>query len=750
MKLKKVLSGILAAAVAVSALAASMSMSVVSAAEEYATSGTWGTDGKWVLSEDGTLTVTGTGALGGSALKPKMKFSGDVNKIVFGEGITQIASYITGDRLTDLTDVILPSTLESSSLDISKCKNIFIYSKNAPSISSVPASGSGAVIHLYKDSETEKNYNGYEKIEYIDGDRPQEPDPVPAVLPVETETSGISGLNSSWSWDEATKTLTFAGSGGITITDGFQKLASKIEKVEMKDTEITSICDGAFGPLDNDNSSHSASLCPNLKSVTFPETLEKIGNCAFNKTALSMENLELPEGLESIGRMAFFNTNLTGNLKLPSTLKLIDQSAFENTDISSVNLIEGMTLGGVAFAGCNSLKELIVPKNINYNVTGVSNMMRGNSAFARCEGLERVIIKGGGTVKIHLNGERENGLSQQMFNGCTSLKEIIIETDNLSFVETSGSGEQTFDLSSNPTFYIYKDSTTEKTLRDAGYLTGTNVVYIANKSALSEAVETAEAMDTSLHTDESVANLKKAIEAAKAVLDNLDAAQDSVDAALKQLKDAVSALKYKPADYTAVDEAIAKVPEDLSIYTDKSVAALKSAIEAVDRTKNITEQETVDEYVQLIEDAIAALELKPLGSINGTITSPGTDAAATVTVTTVDGEKIAEVTANGEYSISDLEDGNYVMIIAAENCAPRSYSVTVSGGEVTVDAEIHIYGDINGDGEITTADVGIANSHAREVAALEDYDFKVADVTGDGEVTTADVGVINSTARGIN
>ena len=70
-------------------------------------------------------------------------------------------------------------------------------------------------------------------------------------------------------------------------------------------------------------------------------------------------------------------------------------------------------------------------------------------------------------------------------------------------------------------------------------------------------------------------------------------------------------LEYKPADFTAVDEAISKVPADLSKYTDATVKALKAAVNAVDRTKNITEQAVVDGYAKAINDAISALKVKP-------------------------------------------------------------------------------------------------------------------------------------------
>lgn len=63
----------------------------------------------------------------------------------------------------------------------------------------------------------------------------------------------------------------------------------------------------------------------------------------------------------------------------------------------------------------------------------------------------------------------------------------------------------------------------------------------------------------------------------------------------------------KPADYTAVDAAIAKA-ESLDKEAYDSFAAVEAAIAAVVRGKNITQQAEVDAMAKAIEDAIAALK----------------------------------------------------------------------------------------------------------------------------------------------
>ena len=70
------------------------------------------------------------------------------------------------------------------------------------------------------------------------------------------------------------------------------------------------------------------------------------------------------------------------------------------------------------------------------------------------------------------------------------------------------------------------------------------------------------------------------------------------------------AMTYLPADYTKVDEAIANA-NALNKDEYKDFSAVETAINAVVRDKNITEQDKVDAMAKAIEDAMAALVKKP-------------------------------------------------------------------------------------------------------------------------------------------
>ena len=743
---KKFISGLLAVAL----LAATNNMSAFAIdSEELSTSGSCGENATWFINSDAELVVSGTGVINRS---PWYSLGNDIKRVVVEEGITELktSQFI---NCKNIIGIVFPSTITNLGTCLSSKMNnltdIWLYSDSVINNfygrgSSYPKPGNGTKWHVYKGTTTETSLREGLKLtdedfEYITSNQafPEIENRTPVKVPEVTETSGPCGLLSTYSWDEDTKTLTFEGSGSITVTDYYQRFADKTENIVMDKSNITSICDSAFGQVESISNN---ALFPKLSKVTFPEMLKSIGDYAFLKTSLT--SINLPEGLKEIGDSAFRDSLLSGDLVLPKTLKLIDQEAFSKTNITSVNLNEGMTLGGTAFRSCNYLESVTIPDNLTYSQNGEVNIARANKAFLDCKGLEKVTILGSGTVS-KLGQAIENGLGEEMFKGCTSLKEVIIKADDISYVNND-----TFDMTNIPKFYIYKGSTTESTLRNAGYLTDTNVVYIANKSALEEAVKSAEDMNVSQYTAESVDALNKAIEDGKSVIEDEGASQEKADNAVKAIKDAIDGLKYPPADYTAVDTALEKVPDDLSIYTDETAKAVTAAVEAVDRTKDITEQEIVDGYAKAIEDAVAALELKPLGSVSGTVKAPEAN-NITVEVSTNGGVVYTTGVANGEFTIPELESGDYEITFTVENCAPRSYNITVEDGNVEFSAEIHLYGDINGDGKITTTDVGLANAHAKGIKTLDGYELTVADVSKDGKVTTADAGAINSHAQGI-
>ena len=77
----------------------------------------------------------------------------------------------------------------------------------------------------------------------------------------------------------------------------------------------------------------------------------------------------------------------------------------------------------------------------------------------------------------------------------------------------------------------------------------------------------------------------------------------------KKLDDGTFKVVAGLADYSKVEAAKNKMPKDLTIYTDESVNALISAVEAVKEGLDGSHQDEVDAMAKAIEDAIANLVL---------------------------------------------------------------------------------------------------------------------------------------------
>ena len=75
-------------------------------------------------------------------------------------------------------------------------------------------------------------------------------------------------------------------------------------------------------------------------------------------------------------------------------------------------------------------------------------------------------------------------------------------------------------------------------------------------------------------------------------------------------QDAQIKVTAEEADYSKVYDAIDAIPDDLSVYTEESVANLQKVLETVDYSKKVSQQSEVDAYANAIIEATAKLEKK--------------------------------------------------------------------------------------------------------------------------------------------
>ena len=110
-------------------------------------------------------------------------------------------------------------------------------------------------------------------------------------------------------------------------------------------------------------------------------------------------------------------------------------------------------------------------------------------------------------------------------------------------------------------------------------------------------------------------------------------------------------------------------------------------------------------------------------------------------------EEVAGAVVDGDYAMSGVAAGSYVLQAEKYGHVSRRYDVTLNA-DTELDVDLRIPGDLTGDGEINVADTGRAYAHVRTTSPLTDeYLLSCADMIGDGEINIADVGKLYSLVR---
>ena len=169
--------------------------------------------------------------------------------------------------------------------------------------------------------------------------------------------------------------------------------------------------------------------CTSLAKVTLPEKLTEIREAVFYATALS--EIEIPEGVKKIGPYAFKNCTALKTVTLPKTLTSVGEASFYScTALTEITLPDNVTsIGNYAFRKCENLDTL----NLSANLETI-----GESAFYGCTGLktltipENVSVIGAyafksctGVTEVSLPDSLKE-LGDSAFYGCTAVKEIVI------------------------------------------------------------------------------------------------------------------------------------------------------------------------------------------------------------------------------------------------------------------------------------------------------------------------------------
>ena len=282
------------------------------------------------------------------------------------------------------------------------------------------------------------------------------------------EPSGQCGENVTYTFDEATGTLTISGTGAMydyEYDDDSLFYDNQDINTIVIESGVTSIGDNAFPYCESVTSVSIAGTvtrigefsydgCSALKEVVIPNGVKSIGRAAF-ECCESLESINIPQSVTSVGSNLlydtpyYYNTDLRngealvvdgwmlnspyvdGEYSIDSSVKAIADKAFYDRDnLTGLTIPNSVTIiGEYVFDSCKGLTSITIPDSVTSMGVGVfcdcknlANITLSNSitsitafAFCDCGSLTGITIPKGVTI-----------IDRSAFYGCKKIETITI------------------------------------------------------------------------------------------------------------------------------------------------------------------------------------------------------------------------------------------------------------------------------------------------------------------------------------
>ena len=341
-----------------------------------------GSNVTWVLTTDGTLILSGTGAVAAYDSRKDTPW-GDYNyqilRVEVQKGITSVSGFCS---CYELQEVSLPEGLISigklTFMDCQKLQEIRLPK-------SLKTLGEGTFASCFALTEIEFP-EGLETIG--DGVLYHCLSLTSVVIPASVTEMGDRPFSGDW----ALKTVEIKGNVPRLSNRSFHE-CDALQEVLITGS-VETIGEDAFMDLDSLERVQIASglktigkrafrLCDNLTTVSLPDGVTSIGEEAF-KDCGSLTTINLPDSITTIGANAFNGTKLTGPLNIPSSLVSLGDNAFHGCGGITGTLLFPGALENIStnvFAGCSGIEEIILPRGV---------LTIGAGAFNNCSGVQRL------------------------------------------------------------------------------------------------------------------------------------------------------------------------------------------------------------------------------------------------------------------------------------------------------------------------------------------------------------------------
>lgn len=332
----------------------------VNAAE--ATSGTCGKNLTWTLDADGTLTISGTGAMYNYNQNNRVPWPSTIKKIFLTDGITSIGNYAFKD-CSLLDRIYIPNSVTSiGDYAFKGCSNL-----NSISIPNfVTSIGKYAFGHC--SALTNVNISNISNSLISIGDYAFEYCSSLTSIHIPNSMNYIGCY--AFRYCSSLRSINISTSM-ISIERGTFLGCSSLANINIPDS-VTSIGLASF------------QQCSSLTSIDIPNSVTSIRNSAFLMCS-NLTNINIPNSVTSIGQDAFSHCSSLDNVNIPNSVTYIRDGVFRNcSSLTSINIPKSVTyIGRRSFESCTSLTNISIPNS----VTHISDW-----AFLSCTSLSDIII----------------------------------------------------------------------------------------------------------------------------------------------------------------------------------------------------------------------------------------------------------------------------------------------------------------------------------------------------------------------
>jgi len=487
-----------------------------------------------------------------------------------------------------------------------------------------------------------------------------------------------------------------------------------ISYMEMPDS-ITSVGSYAFagctGLKDIKLSSNLKNISSNmfdgcimLVEVTIPSSVETIGESAF-AGCKSLEKVIISDNVSTIGSNAFDGCNVLTDITLPSKLTYISSALFYNcSSLESVEIPEYVTgIGSSAFYGCTSLEGVKIPFSVKHI---------DSNAFGNCVSLDTVTYVGTEELFESINVDNYGNVLFEIADKVYLNGTLPTPKPEIS-VPTGGD----YKVKSEPVFEFKAGDTVKIKLNIADIADGVNVLGYDLEMLFNSEILRPELDLWSSSCDEINANNPGASWKLLAVMREADT--DSPYIAITLLDDGKEFIGMTNSDNLWIEAVF-------TALEDGNAGDLLAWLRLADGTSNSGNFEVIKGSGTKVSCLAEPEEVifKDRTNFNEYINSLGDDIEYTVY-------------KNGVESNANEYLGTGMMLAITDNTTGESYTV-----------DVVVYGDINGDGRVATADYMAIKNAILNKDSLSGSLFTAADVNKDGRLTAVDYMKVNAYFKG--